>query len=110
MSYWLTTNEARRLITENAWERREGETCGHPGCEDHPRTRAVIHTTLGGFGADWDLRAALDALDSAQTIEWSWSLMGHDLLVVTDEDKHLRFGVRMPEQMRTEQIAAARAG
>ena len=115
----MTTNieiakaEALELIRAHSWDQRKnGEsTCGHPGCEDHPLTRKVIHTVMK-FGADWAMEDALAAVEAAQTVQWGWSLMGHDLFIVTEDDRLVGFEVRAPEEIRqrwTEELRAERA-
>lgn len=108
----ISKDEAIELIRAHAWDRREGSqsTCGHPGCEDHPLTTRVIHTVMR-FGADWAEEDAIAAVRAAQTVQWGWSLMGHDLFIVTEDDRLVGFDVRAPEEIRqrwAEEIRAAR--
>jgi hypothetical protein len=106
----ISKDEARRLVTDAAWERRDGETCGHKGCEDHPRTTAVIHTTLGGIGADWSLAAALEAVEAAQSIHWRLSIFEHDMVVIQADGKPVMFEVRAPRPVRAQLLRQKRLG
>ena len=89
----ITKEEAIAALRKHAWTQRSDEvTCGHPGGEDHrAEGRTVIHSVLGGFGADWDLDDAITAVESAQKVAWSANWMGHDLAVQTAEGKVVRF-------------------
>lgn len=108
----ITKAEALDLIRANSWDRRESETtCGHRGCEDHPVTTRVIHTATRGGGADWEVADALAAVEAAQTVQWSWSLLGHDLFIVTEDDRLVSFEVRAPDEIRdrwAEEVRASR--
>jgi hypothetical protein len=89
----ITKEEAIAALRKHAWTQRSDEvTCGHPGCEDHRAAgRTVIHSYLGGFGADWDLDGAIAAVESARKVAWAPHWMGHDLAVQTAEGKVVRF-------------------
>lgn len=99
----ISKDEAVELIRANAWDRREGNasTCGHPGCEDHPLTTRVIHTVMR-FGADWSEEDAIAAVCAAQSVCWGWSLMGHDLFIITEDDRLVGFQVQAPEEIRAQ--------
>lgn len=106
----ISKDEARRLIADHAWERREGDesTCGHRGCEDHPVTRTMIHGQTG-FGSDWSLESALQTVEAAQSIYWVLSLLGHDLCVIREDGKPVTFDVRSPDEVRQRLINGVRA-
>lgn len=109
--YPVGVDEALDLVRANAWQRRVADetTCGHRGCEDHPRTESVIHTTLGAFGADWGLGAALAAVQDARSIWWAFHLTGHDLVVEQADGKTLCFQIRAPDAVRGSLVERLRA-
>jgi hypothetical protein len=47
-----------------------------------PQERTIVHCRAGGFGADWDLDAALVAVASATGVERRQGLFGPYLLVL----------------------------
>lgn len=106
----ISKDEAAELIRANAWDRREGNesTCGHPGCEDHPLTTRVIHTVTR-FGADWSEADAIAAVRAAQSAWWGWSLMGHDLFIITEDDRLVGFQAQAPDAIRDQWAAEMRA-
>lgn len=89
----ITKEEAIAALRKHAWTQRSDDvTCGHPGCDDHrAEGRTVIHSILGGFGADWDLEDAINTVESARKVAWSSNWMGHDLAVQNAEGKVVRF-------------------
>jgi hypothetical protein len=90
----------KQLAREAAWdEQKDCPTCKGDGRV--PGGRKVIHSRLGGFGADWDLDSVLNAIDNADQVRWAKSLFGHDLVVVTG-DKVVSFEVRKPEDWDAE--------
>ena len=65
-----------KLVTER------GFTIDDPDLSDFGRT--IIHTRAGGFGADWDVSAAVAFIDAAEQVGWGDSLLGHNLYAVKD--------------------------
>lgn len=61
------------------------------------KPRTIIHCRTGGFGADWDLSAAIDAATEADRVFWNTSLMRHDLCVERHGGFHC-FDVPRPER------------
>jgi hypothetical protein len=61
--------------------------------------RTLIHSRLGGIGADWDLDDAVALAERAQWRGWIGSLLGHDLGVEVHDSDKVRlyaFDVRQP--------------
>jgi hypothetical protein len=81
--------------TQPATEPEEDTACEHLG---HGVQR--IHTFAGPFGADWDLTSAEDAIRSAKKCEWVNHPLGHDLAVLTANDRKIFFDVRRPAGQR----------
>lgn len=81
----ITKEEALAALRAAAWTqpaRDEDAECGHPGCVNHPGPgRLRIHSILGGIGADHDLTTAEHYVDQAESVRWSPSFSGHDLVV-----------------------------
>ncbi len=65
--------------------------------ESVPSPRQIVHTTVGGIGADWDLADAVSfASELSAVCTWEPSLLG-DELVIDNGSRVLRFEVRAPE-------------
>lgn len=62
----------------------------------------VLHSRIGGIGADWPLFRVYDAIDTAENVCWSPGLLGHDLCVVQPGGRVVRFDVPMPAGAVTE--------
>jgi hypothetical protein len=85
----------KHLVREAAWD--EQQDC--PSCHGEGRVpggRMVVHSRMGGIGADWNLEGVLEAVDKADNIWWSKSIFGHDLVVEVD-GKPVSFEVRRPD-------------
>jgi hypothetical protein len=75
-------------MTEAAW------TVTDP--ESDEIGRRVLHTFVGGMGADWDLIDALGFVMAAKEVAWSRPWAGHELYA-TDGIRHVYFGVEAPK-------------
>jgi hypothetical protein len=81
--------EAKRLLAEHAFTTEHGRT--------------IIHTFMGGIGADWDLADALAEVDRATDVGWLDDLTGHCLGVKAERPgrpgtyRTVRFDVPLPE-------------
>lgn len=75
----VSKTEAKRALTAGAF------TETHKHCDtctcDVPPDRQIIHSRLGGIGADHNLNQALDLVEQAERIAWTTSLLRHDLAV-----------------------------
>lgn len=71
----LTTWEAKRAL----------ETAG-----------PVVHCITGTGEHDMDLAAAKAVVEKAKDVAWVTGILGHDLVVLTDERLVLRFAVKKP--------------
>jgi hypothetical protein len=95
---YIDKDTALAALRAAAWEQPADPadaTCGHPGCTDHPADgRMRIHTTRGGFGADWDLTKAEAFVNTAQRCAWVDNFMHHDLGVIGQDGKPVYFEVR----------------
>jgi len=96
MTDTLTKEDAVRLVREHSFA-PQVETCGHRGCEDHlgdgPR---IIHTRRGGFGADNGLEEIEREIETASSVEWVDSLLGHNLAIVQSNGKYCCVDVPRP--------------
>lgn len=86
---YLTADEAEAALRDAARYR-----------EDDGRT--LVHCFLGFIGADWDLDDVLAELPDARDIAWLDDIFGHDLAVLTNTGRLLRFEVKSPERVRAE--------
>lgn len=82
----LGREEAARLLTAAAFT------------EERENPRTVIHSRAGGIGCDWDLADALALLPDAKLVGWTTGMLGHDLGVVTADDRSILFDVKRPER------------
>jgi hypothetical protein len=77
----LTKTQAKQAAERSAWD--TGQDC--PTCHGEgtvPGGRRVIHSFIGGLGADWDVAAVLAAIDEADEITALPSRpLGHRLAV-----------------------------
>lgn len=74
--------------------RAAGFTVTDPEGSVHERT--LVHCMLGGFGADWNLAAALGLVKDAERVEWvTDDLLDHPLLAHLG-GKRYRFRVQAP--------------
>lgn len=82
----------------------------HKHCDsctcDVPADRQIIHSRLGGIGADHDLLSALDLVEQADELLWTTSMFRHDLAVCTPEHTYF-YAVQRPE--RSTSVTAADA-
>lgn len=75
-----------------------------------PVPRRVIHTTAGGFGADWTAESAVAfAREPGAECAWTWHLMQHDLMITSSSGRAVHFEVRAPGEIRTRLLEAERA-
>lgn len=89
--------QVKQLVRAAAWdERKPCEHCDGEGSV--PGGRQLIHSRAGGFGADWDLDAALAAIDSAEAVQWQRSIFGHALAVTTRDGRVISFAVQRPAE------------
>lgn len=97
---YIEKDVALAALRAAAWEQGADPadaTCGHPGCTEHPAEgRMRIHTTRGGFGADWDLTEAEEFINRAQRCAWVENFMRHELGVIGENGKPVYFEVRKP--------------
>lgn len=103
----VSVDDARRLLTEHAWtpERDGCEHCDHVcGPETHP----VIHTTAGGFGADWSLAEAVAFIENADVIGWKLHLFRHNL-AARSGGRVVFFEVPAPDDIKAQLIEEAAA-
>lgn len=70
----LTAQEAAAALTAAAFR--------VPDPKNPDQSRTVIHSLVSGYGADWNLEAAVGLLDKATIIRWEPSLIDHELVVV----------------------------
>jgi hypothetical protein len=93
---------AKLLATEAAWE------CG-PESIDSGRT--LLHSRAGGIGADWDLDDVLAFIEKADEVGFGFSLLGHEMYVVAQDDGRERvvhFDVTAPKtEAQVERVRAA---
>jgi hypothetical protein len=73
---------AKAFDTGRDCEHCDGEGKVYPG-------RRVIHTRLGGSGADWDEDAICRAIDEAADLQWGRGLFGPFLAVTNTDGKTL---------------------
>lgn len=89
----ITKEEASAALRAAAFtESVECPTCGQPR-EGEGRT--IIHSFLGGIGADHDLATALDYVERSDDRAWAPHLFGHELAVAVD-GKVYRYDARRP--------------
>lgn len=86
------TNIDREALKEHARASAfdTGRDCEH--CNGEGKVypgRRVIHTRLGGFGADWDEDDILDAIDTATDAQWARGLFGPFLALTQPDGKVL---------------------
>lgn len=77
---------------------REGEECEHCGGSGRVAGgRMLIHSILGGMGADHEVDDVLAQLDRATDVRWSdMGPLGHDLVVTVDGRKYF-YQVKRPK-------------
>lgn len=89
----LTIEETVALLREHA----------HTYEGDHPDAgRTLIHSRLGGIGADWDLESAIALAEASTWRGWVSSLLGHNLGIGTERDGRARlycFDVPAPKSV-----------
>lgn len=73
----LTTWEAKRAL----------ETAG-----------PMVLYTVGDDKCEMDLAAAKAVVEKAKDVAWVTGILGHDLVVLTDDRLVLRFAVKKPER------------
>ena len=78
----ITKEEAKAALRSHAWTTDEHDCDLEEGGFVAPRI--VIHSRMGGMGADHDLSHALELVDRADEIVWTTSLLRHELAVAVD--------------------------
>lgn len=94
-------------VIANAFDTgRDCDTCKGEG-RVYPGRR-IIHTRLGGLGADWDEAKILDAIDEAPELGWGRGWFGAYLAVVLPGGKVL--AVEVPPMSDPEDAAVTTTG
>lgn len=80
-----------------------GKDCEH--CKGSGRVypgERIIHSRLGGLGADWDEQSVLNAVENAEALAWGdgW---GHDLAVKMSDRGWIKFDVPHPDRPEGDQ-------
>jgi hypothetical protein len=97
--------DAIERVRAAAWD--EGKPCEHCGGEGRVSGgRRLVHSYLGGLGADWDEDSIVALIQRAESCQWAEGFLGHDLLVIAD-GKRYAFQVKRPEPVSTAEDAKA---
>ena len=76
-------DEAKRVVSAAGWD--EGAECEHcEGTGKAPGGRRLVHSMLGGLGADHEVEWVNVAIDRADRVEWVNGPLGHDLALTVD--------------------------
>lgn len=91
----ITKDEALVAVREASWA-KQVETCGHRGCEEHLGDGPRYVHCLSGFGIDLPLESAEQEIREALKVGWSDHWMGHELVVITADERVHRYEAKRP--------------